>query len=442
MSKVENISIVGAGLVGSLMGIYLAKRGFKVSLFESRLDLRKNNIDSGRSINLALSNRGWAPLRELGLEEEAKKLAIPMNGRMMHDESGDLTFQPYGKDGQSIFSVSRGGLNELLLNTAEENGVKIFFNKRCTHIDLEENALTFSDGEEVKSDAIIGADGAYSIVRGVIQKTSRFNYSQHYIEHGYKELTIPATDTNGFKIEKNALHIWPRGTFMLIALPNLDGSFTVTLFLPYEGEKSFATLTSDEEITEFFQTTFPDAHDLIPSLLSDFQEHPTSSLVTVKCFPWYKNQSLLIGDAAHAIVPFYGQGMNCGFEDCRILNKLLEEFDNDWERTITSFSEVRKNDADAISDLALHNFIEMRDLVADDNFLLRKKIEARLNKLYPDQWIPLYSMVTFNEQIPYSQAQKTGRIQANIMDEVMKTPNLQENWEQLDFESIVNQLPH
>ncbi|UII28710.1 FAD-dependent monooxygenase [Fulvivirga maritima] len=440
MTKVEKISIVGAGLVGSLMSVYLAKRGYKVSLFESRPDLRKADISAGRSINLALSNRGWLPLQEVGLKEKAEELTIPMKGRMMHNEEGQLTFQPYGKSGQAIYSISRGGLNALLLDAAEANGVEIFFNQKCNEVDLNNNILHFED-KKVSSDIIIGADGAFSIIRQAMEHTSRFNYSQQYLEHGYKELSIPPTATNGFKIDKNSLHIWPRGNFMLIALPNLDGSFTCTLFYPFEGEQSFENLQSDEDITAFFKKQFPDAYELMPDLLNDFHSNPTSALVTVRSSPWHKNQSLLIGDAAHAIVPFYGQGMNCGFEDCRVLNDLLNKHDDHWDLVLPEYSKIRKPDGDAISDLALKNFIEMRDQVADESFLLRKKIEAKLHELYPEKWIPLYSMVTFNENIRYSQAADFGKLQSEIMDKVMATPNIESQWEQLDFESIVNQLP-
>lgn len=443
MQKAEKISIVGAGLVGSLMAIYLAKRGYKVSLYERRSDMRKAGAEGGRSINLALSNRGLLPLEEVGLKDAAKQMVIPMHGRMMHNQTGDLTFQPYGREGQFINSISRSGLNELLMDEAEKNGVEIFFSHRCLDLDFDKNKLLFDvEGQqkEASADIIIGADGAFSVVRGIMQKTDRFNFSQHYIEHGYKELSIPPSENNGFKLEKNALHIWPRGNYMLIALPNLDGSFTCTLFFPFEGQPSFDTLKTREDVSQFFKTTFPDAYELMTGLLDDFEQNPASSLVTVKCFPWVKQKTLIIGDASHAIVPFYGQGMNSGFEDCRILNQMLDQHDDNWDVVFKEFNQTRKADADAISDLALQNFVEMRDLVADKQFLLRKKIEARLHQLYPERWIPLYSMVTFNEDIRYSEAQIIGQKQKAIMDKVMKTPDLESNWEQLDYDTIVNLL--
>ncbi len=443
MKQVKKIGIVGAGLVGSLMGIYLAKRGYTVNIFEGRPDRRNANLAGGRSINLALSNRGWLPLKEVGLESIVEKMVIPMRGRMMHDQEGFLKFQPYGREGQAINSISRGGLNEVLINEAEKNGVRFHFEHKCVGANFEESILFFEkDGKRGKyqADLILGTDGAFSVIRRLMQRTDRFNYSQHYIEHGYKELSIPAALNGGFQIEKNALHIWPRGKFMLIALPNQDASFTCTLFFPFEGETSFASLDTDEKIKAFFESTFPDAVELMPSLMKDYHRNPTSSLVTVKSFPWVKNRTLIIGDASHAIVPFYGQGMNSGFEDCRVLNQMLDEYEDDWDKLLPAYQKLRKPDADAISDLALQNFIEMRDLVADDNFLLRKQIEAKLSDLYPQQWVPLYSMVTFKEQMRYSEALEMGKKQKAIMDKVMAQNNIHKNWESLDFQSIVNQL--
>ncbi len=439
----KNIAIIGAGLVGSLMAIYLRKRGYEVAIYERRADIRKSKIVAGRSINLALSNRGWKPLAEVGLEEAIKKMVIPMKGRMMHDEESNLTFQPYGKEGQAINSISRGGLNQLLIEKAESEGVTVYFDHKCTDVDYEESTVSFEHDDEVllvSADIIIGADGAYSAIRQVFQKTDRFNYHQRYIDHGYKELVIPAGKAGAFSIEKNALHIWPRGNYMLIALPNTDGSFTCTLFFPFEGKRSFETLNTDEEIMAFFKEVFPDAIDLMPTLLADYKENPTSSLMTVKCYPWVKNKTLIIGDASHAIVPFYGQGMNSGFEDCRVLNDMLDEHQDDWDKVLPLYQMSRKPDADAILDLALQNFVEMRDLVADEYFLTRKKIEAKLHEAHPDQWIPLYSMVTFQEDIRYSEAVEKNQQQKAIMDEVMKRSNILENWENVNLQEIIAQL--
>ena len=446
MTKGKDIAIVGAGLVGSLLAIYLARRGYTVSLFERRPDMREESLDGGRSINLALSSRGIRALEEVGLAAEVKRVAIPMHGRMMHDLRGDLSFLPYGKQGQFINSISRSGLNMALMNAAERAGAKIFFNHRCANVDLHETTLGFEPDKEAtisshrKFDLIIGADGAFSAVRSAMQVTDRFNYSQHYIEHGYKELTIPPGKNGSFLLEKNALHIWPRESYMMIALPNPDGSFTCTLFFPFEGDPSFASLATTEKVTAFFKSTFPDAIRLMPGLMSDFQSNPTSSLVTVKCFPWVMNKTMLIGDAAHGVVPFYGQGMNAGFEDCRILNDLLTQHDDDWDIVLPEFQNTRKPDADAIAELALENFVEMRDLVADKEFLLRKKIEARLHELYPSRWIPQYSMVTFHDELRYSEARRMGQRQKQIMDEVMSDAAIKSKWETLDLKKIIERL--
>ncbi len=443
MTTTKHIAISGAGLVGSLLSIYLIKRGYKVTVFERRRDMRQSDYEGGRSINLALSNRGIRALEEVGLAEEMKKVAIPMHGRIMHDRTGVLSFLPYGKEGQFINSVSRSALNIVLMNKAEELGVEFLFEQRITNVDHEKTILSIDHGPwnmDRNFDLIIGADGAYSAVRGAFQITDRFNYSQNYIDHGYKELHIPPGHAGSFQFEKNALHIWPRESFMMIALPNPDGSFTVTLFFPFAGNPSFNQLKTDAEVSMFFESTFPDVVKLMPSLLEDYNANPTSSLVTVRCYPWVKNNTLLIGDAAHAIVPFFGQGMNAGFEDCRILNDMLTRHDDNWVKVLPEFQQERKKDADAIAQLALENFVEMRDLVADVDFLLRKKIEAKLHQLYPARWIPLYSMVTFHDKIPYSIAYETGLKQKKIMDEVMKRPGIQNNWESLDFNAIVSKL--
>lgn len=441
--KIRNITIIGAGLVGSLLAIFLAKQGYKVSVFERRPDMRRKGEFGGRSINLALSNRGWWPLEQAGVADEVREMIIPMKGRMMHDLDGELTFQPYGNEGQFINSVSRAGLNMVLINNADSQGVDFNFDHFCLDVDLGSTIVKLENKGQVKnvsSDLIIGADGAFSTVRLAMQMTDRFNYSQQYIDHGYKELTIPAGKNREFQLEKNALHIWPRGNYMLIALPNQDASFTCTLFFPFDGDPSFSSLKNTNQVEKFFNTTFPDAVSLLGSMPAEFFQNPTSSLVTVKCYPWVMDKVLIIGDAAHAIVPFYGQGMIAGFEDCRILNGLIEEFDGSWDEILPAYQENRKPDGDAISSLALRNFIEMRDLVGDRNFILRKKIEARLHQNYPDKWIPLYSMVTFNEKMRYSEAERIGKIQEKIMDQVMMTSDIEKIWEKLDFGKIVEKL--
>ena len=443
MASQKHMGIVGGGLVGSLMSLYLAARGYHVTVYERRQDPRKHKIDGGRSINLALSRRGIKALEEVGLGHVLQQTAIPMTGRMMHDVQGNLTFQPYGKEGQYINSVSRTELNKLLIDAAESRGIQFFFEHRCLQIDMAQSVLTLQSVGSTfnkKLDAIIGADGAYSTARLAMQLTDRFDYSQDYIDHGYKEFHIPAKAGGEFAMAKNALHIWPRESYMLIALPNLDGSFTGTLFFPFEGSPSFESLKEPAQVEAFFARVFPDALSLIPDLQDQYANNPTSSLVTVRCYPWHVNQTFLIGDAAHAIVPFYGQGMNAGFEDCRVLNDLLIQFNNDLSQALPEFERSRKPDTDAIAGLALDNFVEMRDLVADPEFLLRKKIEARIHQLYPRQWIPLYSMVTFHEEIRYSDALKQGQQQKKIMDRVMSIPNIEAIWSTSDFQPLLHQI--
>ncbi len=443
----EKIAITGAGLVGSLLGVYLAKRNFDVSIYERRPDARKTQLAGGRSINLALSDRGLEALARVGLADKVlREMAIPMYRRVMHDQEGNLTYQPYGKDGQAINSVSRSGLNALLMDQAEEHGVEIHFEQACAEVDFEQPALHFENvlsGEKstVKPHRIFGADGAFSAVRGALQKTDRFSYSQHYIEHGYKELTIPPAKDGGFLMEKNALHIWPRGNYMLIALPNPDGSFTCTLFFPYEGDPSFSSLDSTEKARSFFKEQFADALALMSDFDQEWEENPNSSLVIIRCYPWTKNGKVaLIGDASHAIVPFYGQGMNSGFEDCLVFDQLLEKHGTNWEPLFEEYQQLRKPDGDAIADLAMRNFVEMRDLTGDADFLLQKKIEARFAEKYPERWTPLYSLVTFSAQTRYSEAQALGQKQDEVMAQIMAMPNIHEKWDSAEVETKMLEL--
>ena len=441
----KSVTIVGAGLVGSLLSIYLSKRGYKVNVFERRADMRLQTMSAGRSINLALSDRGWRGLEGVGIAEDIKKISIPMYGRFIHHKDGTNAYQPYGKDNQAIYSVSRADINMKLMDLAEQQeNVNIQFNKKCTLINRKDLAITFEDNltkeiSNTSADLLFGADGAFASSRLSIQlQSDRFEYNQHYIDCGYKELIIPAGKNGEFLLDKNALHIWPRGSFMMIALPNPDGNFTCTLFLPFEGEKSFSNLKTDKQVEEFFKSEFSDAFTLMPTLISDFKTNATASLVTVKCFPWvFDNKIGLIGDAAHAIVPFYGQGMNCGFEDCVVLNELIEKHNDDWDIIFPEYEQLRKPDGDAIADLAIANFVEMRDKTADPKFILQKKIEAKFSQHYPDKWIPLYSMVTYSPHIRYSTALKEGQKQQKIMDEIMAFNNIESIWESDEIESEI-----
>ena len=436
----DSIAVVGTGLVGSLFSVYMAKRGFRVDAFDRRPDIRKMKVVQGRSINLALSERGWRGLMEAGLEKEIRRVALPMKGRMMHSRKGELTFQPYGKEGQAIYSVSRGLLNQELLHAADvHKDVNLHFNHRCLDIDPDTNRITFFDETgneevEVTADRIFGADGAYSAVRQRMQRMDRFNFSQEYLTHGYKELEIPATTDGSHRMQNDCLHIWPRDEYMLIALPNPDGSFTCTLFMAYEGKESFERIKTEKDVMDFFERNFADTIPLMPTLVEDFLQNPTPSLVMTKCEPWnIEDRICLIGDAAHAIVPFYGQGMNAGFEDCRIFNDLMNEHGDDFGVVIPTFAAQRKPAADAILELALRNYIEMRDKTADKEFLLQKKIEARFSAKYPDKWMPLYSQVSFTH-IPYNEALANGDRQEAIMQKIMQRPDIERTWDSEEVE--------
>ena len=441
----KKVIIAGAGLVGSLEAIYLAKRGFQVEVYERRPDMRKVELSAGRSINLALSARGWNALKAVGVDQEVEKMAIPMYKRVMHAVDGSLTDQQYGQDGEAIYSVSRGGLNQLLMNLAgEQENVNMHFNYKCVDVDLKSASATFehNDGnlKNVDANMIIGADGAYSVIRSKMIKQDRFQYSQHYIEHGYKELTIPANSDGTHKLEVNALHIWPRGSYMLIALPNMDGSFTCTLFFPYEGEYSFNSLQTEQQVYDFFKEVFPDTLDLIPNLVEEYFQNPTSSLAIMRCNPWtVDDKVLLIGDAAHATVPFYGQGMNAGFEGCFVLDQLLQKHGEDWQACFDEYTKIRKPDGDGVQDLSMHNFVVMRDKTADPKFLLQKKIELHFSKKYPYKWLPLYSMVSFSN-IRYSEAWEIGQQQEKLMQKVMDFPNIENKWESDEVEQLMLSL--
>lgn len=424
MTDQKKAIIVGAGLVGSLWAVFLARRGYQVKVFERRPDMREAGYVGGRSINLAMSVRGWKAVEQAGIQEKIERVAIAMPGRMMHSVSSELIYQPYGKEGEAIYSVSRSGLNLELLNIADSfPNVEFYFDYRCVEVDLNRPLITFEDLRTgalhtVEAPLIFAADGAFSAVRYALQRTDRFNYTQKYLEHGYKELNIPPGPDGRHRLDVNALHIWPRGNFMLIALPNADGSFTCTLFLPFEGEVSFERLRTDAEVLHFFQTYFPDVLPLAPTLLEDFQRNPSSSLVTVQCTPWqWQQRILLLGDAAHAIVPFYGQGMNAGFEDCTMLDALYDELGGDWSQIIPQFARERVRDANAIAELAQRNFVEMRDLVGDPKFLLRKKIAAQLHAQHPD-FLPVYSMVTFSNT-PYHVALREDDRQNELFREIL-----------------------
>lgn len=420
----KHVTILGAGLTGPLLAVYLAKRGFTVDVYERRGDMRETTVERGRSINLALSTRGIHALEATGIADEVLADAIPMYGRMIHDIEGNTGLQPYGIEGQAINSISRSGLNIELMNAAERcGGVSFHFNQRCVGVDLERRVITLADdrtGEtrDVAVTKLIATDGANSALREAFEdRVGGFQAQVEWLEHGYKELSIPAAPGGGHLLDQHALHIWPRHDFMMIALPNPDGTFTCTIFAPMTGENSFETLRSDEAVLAYFESYYRDALPLMPTLLEDWKNNPTSGLATVHCGPWHFNDwALLMGDAAHAIVPFYGQGMNACFEDVFVFDQLMETID-DWGQLIRTFYNRRKPDTDAIADLALANFVEMRSKVVDPKFLQKKRIETALHDMFPDRWIPLYSMVTFST-IPYSEAAERARQQDNLLEEV------------------------
>ncbi|MGY8885681.1 MAG: FAD-dependent oxidoreductase [Flavobacteriales bacterium] len=445
MSKKDNILIIGAGLCGSLLALRMAQRGYKVTLVEKRPDLRNIEQDAGRSINLSLSDRGLRGLRLAGVEAEAIKQCIPMHGRMIHDKQGNTFLSKYsGRENKFINSISRPGLNMLLLDAAEKMpNVSLFFNHGCESVDLENASATFKNYEtgavtSFEGDILLGTDGAGSAVRRSMfnNRDFLFSFSLDWLTHGYKELTIPPTENGGYRTEKNALHIWPRGEDMLIALPNMDGSFTVTLFLPYANSNyCFENLITPEKVHEYFHSEFPDALALMPNLTEVFFENPTGPLGTIKCSPWNSfGKSLILGDAAHAIVPFYGQGMNASFEDVVVFDEVLEAFEEklfsgtiDWKKIFQEYEKARKKDTDAIADLAVDNFHEMKEHTASELFQKKRKLETAFEAAFPDNYSSKYSMVTFNETISYDEAMTRGRAQDKAILNLIDDGELSEN---------------
>src|SRR5436190_8920481 len=421
--------LIGSGLAGGLLAAYLGRRGYEVDLYERRADPREGNIVDGRSINLAISTRGIYALEHIGIADEALQHAIPMRGRMIHDKSGGLHFSPYDVDPtKCINSIRRAALNTTVIEAAQRYpNVRVHFNHKCTDVDLESATAHLVDSSveagvspakviDAHGGAVIGVDGAFSAVRQSMQmQVNGFEYDESYLAHGYKELTIPPGPNGSWLMEKNALHIWPRKSFMMIALPNPDGSFTCTLFWEFEGQRSFATTKTDDDVRRFFEEEFRDAVPLMPTLLEDFRQNPTGSLVTIRCAPWYyRDKVCLLGDAAHAVVPFYGQGMNAAFEDCVVLDECLEEFRENRERAFAEYFRRRKENADALAGLAVGNFIEMRDKTASKTFRAKKKLDHMLQAALPGIYLPLYTMVTFT-RMPYAKAAKRAQIQDSLV---------------------------
>jgi kynurenine 3-monooxygenase len=448
MPSEQTITLIGAGLAGALLAILLSKRGYRVELYERRSDPRamcgasRPGSSAGRSINLALSTRGLHGLKQAGLSDLARQHSIKMPGRLIHTREGETHFQPYGvKPSEVLYAISRAELQNLLLDALSNHAnVQLVFDTKCVEVNTAKQTLTLSHettGETttLTRQRIVGTDGSSSAVRSAMLRMPRFNYSQTYLEHGYKELTIRPAPDGSFQLDPHALHIWPRGTYMLIALPNLDCSFTCTLFMPFSGAVSFEALSTPAAIVDFFQQQFPDVVPLMPHLIDDFTANPTGSLVTIKCSPWHdRDRLLLLGDAAHAIVPFFGQGMNCAFEDCTELDACIAADAPDWERIFATFFSRRKANTDAIADMAIDHYFEMRDRVADPHFLLQKQIEQELARRFPEQYTPQYSLVTF-QRIPYAQARAQARIHERILQQL--SANI-DHAEQLDWQLAEN----
>jgi kynurenine 3-monooxygenase len=441
MSTQKSATIIGSGLVGSLWAVYLAKAGYKVTTYDRRSDLRNVALSAGKSINLATSFRGWKALDELGIGDAIREIAIPMYSRTIHSLDGTISTLPYGKENQAIYSVSRGEINAKLLEIAGQNeNVDLNFDVDCVFADTKtgkfklKNNLTGKESEH-QTDLLFATDGAFSAVRyHGFQKLDRFSYSQNYIEDGYREILLPANEDGTHKLEKNSLHIWPRGRFMLIALPNFDGSFTCTLFMPFDNhEYCFNKLTDRTKVEEFFKEVFPDFYDLLPNVANRWDEHPLSALALIRCYPWTNGKMALMGDAAHATVPFYGQGMNCGFEDCTIMWELMQEHQENWPVIFKEYEQSRKPNCDAMQDLSLQNYTVMRDKVTDPTFKLIHKIEHRMSHLFPDDYTPLYSMVSFSNT-EYKNALKYGNEQQEAIRNLIVAHNLDENtsFEKLD----------
>ena len=447
LNQNKTATIVGAGLVGSLWAVYLKKAGYQINVYERRSDMRLAKMSAGKSINLATSYRGWKALDDMGIGDEIRKIAIPMYGRTLHKPDGSEAYQPYGNNGQAIYSVSRGEINARLMSIAEDNtDTKIHFNEECTHVDLENGITHFKNSKtgetkEVKADLVFATDGAFSATRyHGMQKLDRFNYSQNYIPDGYREILLPANADGSYKLDKESLHIWPRGRFMLIALPNFDGSFTCTLFMPFDGHTHcFNNLTSKEKVNEFFKEVFTDFYEMMPNIADAWDQHPLSSLAIIRCFPWTHGKVALMGDAAHATVPFFGQGMNCGFEDCSVMWELMKKHGDNWPLIFKEYETMRKPNGDAVQDLSLQNYIVMRDKVNDPDFQLLQKIERRINFLYPDSYFPLYTMVSFTN-IEYITALNKGNEQEKMIQNIIAEKGITANTSDADIDSLIHEF--
>ena len=427
MPTQKTASIIGSGLVGSLWAVYLSKAGYKVSTYDRRSDLRNVALSAGKSINLATSFRGWKALDTLGIGDQIREIAIPMYSRTIHEQENRITTMPYGKEDQAIYSVSRGEINSKLLEIAGNSAnVEMNFDVDCISADTKAGTFSLKNLKtgaisHHETDLLFATDGAFSAVRyHGFQKTDRFTYSQTYIEDGYREILLPANEDGTHQLEKNSLHIWPRGRFMLIALPNFDGSFTCTLFMPFDNhEYCFNKLTDKQKVEDFFKEVFPDFYELMPNVANLWEDHPLSPLALIRCYPWTNGKMALMGDAAHATVPFYGQGMNCGFEDCTVMWELMQTHGDNWPLIFNEYEQSRKPNCDAMQELSLQNYLVMRDKVTDPLFKTIHKIEHRMSVLFPENYIPLYSMVSFTNT-EYKHALKYGNEQQEAIKNIIE----------------------
>lgn len=444
----KDITIVGAGLVGSLLAIYLAKRGYSVEVFERNADLREIEFKRGKSINITLCDRGLKALDAVGVGDIIRQVSVPVYGRLIHQENGELEYQPYGNNQEALYSVSRYQLNCALLDYAQTHfPIDFYFNEECIGLDLSSTTITFKNNRtgnifHRQANRIIGADGAHSAVRQKLQQRSRFDYSQHYATHANKELSIPASTQAGWAQKKNVLHIWPRGQYMLISFPNVDGSITCTLHLPFAGEFSFDSIKTEADVKHLFTTMFPDAMLEMPTLIEDYFANPCIPMVTIRCSQWvFQDKIALIGDAAHAMWPSYGQGANSGFEDCAVFDQCVEQYGENWLATFQEYERLRRPNGDMMGILSEEHFREIRDLVGDHEFQLRKKIERKINRLYPTKYIPLYSLIAFTD-IPYAEALPIDQQQRQIIEQLLKIDNIEAKIDDRETEKIIHQLMH
>lgn len=442
----EKILVVGAGLVGSLLSNFLAREGYEVHLFDRQADPRRGRRTTGRSINLTICDRGFAALERIGAADRVREISVPCYGRYIHSVDGKVEYQPYGNHREAIYSVARNELNDLLLDIClAQPGINVHFEEKCLDIDLDTPEATFQSlrTDQVtrhRADRILGADGANSRVRQTMQSIPGFRQRQEFFEQAYKELSVPPTESGDWALPAEAIHIWPRRHYMLIGFPNRDRTFTFALHMPFEGEPSFASIRTPEALLDLFRRSFPDALALVPNLVDDFFGRPESKMITVRCAPWtYGDKVALIGDAAHAIVPSYGQGANCGFEDCSYLFDYLKDADGDWSKALRDYEASRKPNGDAIAELALEHFHELRDFVGVSEFLLRKELERWLMDLYPDRYAPLYSLVSFSN-VPYVEARRQDQEQRTLVDQLLAIPDVRNRLDTEEVRSLVDRF--